>query len=240
VGITVGGGEAWAQVPGRSSSANDNFVDIGAYGTLRRGPAYASAVLSYGHFQTNEHRDLVGASLAQQTSARGSYDSNMLGGRLEAGWRQSLGDAGVAVTPFAAVELDEVWQNAFTETDQSASAPTGLALHVDDARYHSLPTFLGAQLDGQIPLGALVLASSLRASWVHEFSTARDMTAVFVSAPGVPFGIMGTPATGDSALIETQFSLPVASNAALFAGFIGEFGDHQRAYGATGGFRLTW
>jgi subtilase-type serine protease len=164
----------------------------------------------------------------------------MIGGRLESGWRQTLGDSGVALTPFAAVELDEVWQSAFTEAERSASGPTGLALHLDEVSYHSLPTFLGAQLDGQIPLAGLVLTSSVRASWVHEFATARNMAAEFVSAPGVPFRIMGTPATHDSALIEMQLSLPVAHNAALFAGFVGEFGDHQRAYGGTGGFRLTW
>jgi uncharacterized protein with beta-barrel porin domain len=58
-----------------------------------------------------------------------------------------------AVTPFAAVQFAELWQNGFIEIDPVPAGAAGpLGLSYGSTRTNSLPTFLGAQFDTRIAL----------------------------------------------------------------------------------------
>jgi uncharacterized protein with beta-barrel porin domain len=45
-----------------------------------------------------------------------------LSGRVEAGWKQSFN--WFSVTPFAALQVSQLWQNAFTETNPVPASAT--------------------------------------------------------------------------------------------------------------------
>ena len=77
---------------------------------------YVQGVLSYGYYNNDIHRDLVGENIGPTENARGSFGSNLFGGRFEAGWKNTFGQ--VNLTPFASIQFDALSQNAYSEFDR--------------------------------------------------------------------------------------------------------------------------
>ena len=74
-----------------------------------------------------------------------------LSGRLEIG--RSFAFNSVTVTPFAAVQAAQLWQDAYTETSTAGGLPGLLALSYAAHTVSSLPTFLGTKFDGRYETG---------------------------------------------------------------------------------------
>ncbi|MBV8914604.1 MAG: autotransporter domain-containing protein, partial [Acetobacteraceae bacterium] len=239
VGISVGGGTSDFSVPSRAISGHSTTLDVAAYGLERFGQAYASGILSYGDFATDAHRNALGGATDLVASARASATSNVLGGRVEAGWRQPLGV--LTLTPFAALELDHVWQDPLTDTVAGGPGSDALALHFKGVQQTSVPMTLGARLSSAFALGGgHVLRLSGELGWVHEFNPQRSVTAAFVAAPNVPFQSLGMSASRDSALTSLDATLSVNRNVALLASFTGRFSGVETAVGGFGGVQVTW
>ena len=109
-----------ARLPAGSRAAH-----IGAYAMQRFGVSYLSAQIAYSHFNNSTTRTISG--IGPDETAKGSFGSDQLGGRLEIGrafdFRQH-----VSVTPFAAVQAARLWQGAYTETSTAGAAPGVLGL----------------------------------------------------------------------------------------------------------------
>src|SRR5262249_7608351 len=142
----------------------------------------------------------------------------------------------VAVTPFAAGQFAELWQNGFPETNVGpggAPGPPGVSF---GARPPSpLPPLLGAP--GRTPLSpapGMVLAPYTRLSWVHEFYPTRDVTPAFIALPGAAFTVDGPRAARDAGRVESGAKLAILPNAWLFASFDGEFSHRSQSYAGKG------
>jgi len=147
-----------------------------------------------------------------------------------------------AVTPFAAVQFAELWQNGFTETNPvPAGAADPLGLTFDSKSVTSLPTFLGAQFDTRFAFGnGMALSPYARLSWVHEFYPNRAIDASFIALSGAAFMVDGPRASTDALRVDAGAKLAIGPNAWMFASFDGEFSDRSQSYAGKGGLRVAW
>ena len=107
--------------------------------------------------------------------AKGNFDSHSFGGRLEAGWRRSLGRH--FVTPFVGVDAYKLESDNFTENSQGLNgAPGILGLTFKSDSVTSVTSSLGIQFDTQYVLAYdRVLTPFVRVAWVHEYDPERGV-----------------------------------------------------------------
>ncbi|MFL6821290.1 MAG: autotransporter domain-containing protein [Xanthobacteraceae bacterium] len=237
-GIAFGGSSSNFSVRDRITSGHLDAAHFGGYGVKTWGWLYAAGALSFSTFRNSTTRTIAG--IGPTETATGSFGSNLLSGRVEVGAKQGFGR--FAVTPFAAVQFAELWQNGFTETNPvPAGAPGPLGLTFGSTHASSLPTFVGAQFDTRFVFGnGMALSPYARLSWVHEFHPDRAINAVFIALPAAAFTVDGPRAARDAARIDAGGKLVIAPNAWLFASFDGEFSSRSQSYAGKGGARIAW
>jgi autotransporter-associated beta strand protein len=238
VGFAIGGSSSNFSVRDRITSGHLEAAHLGGYGVKTWGSLYAAGALSFSTFRNSTARTIAGIGPSQ--TATTSFGSNLLSGRLEVGAKQTF--RGFAVTPFAAVQLAELWQNGFTESNPVPAGGAGpLGLSYGSRTVSSLPTFLGAQLDTRIAFAnGMMLSPYARLAWVHEFNPNRAINASFIALPGAAFTVDGPRAASDAARIDAGAKLALAPNAWVFASFDGEFSDRGQSYAGKGGVRIAW
>ena len=239
LGVAAGASGSSFSVPDRMTSGTADGAHLGAYGVFRQGPSwYASGSLAFSAFDNHTSRTILGVGPAE--NATGSFNSNMLSGRFEVGYKQAWG--AYSITPFAALQFSELWEAGYGETSTTAGgAPGILGLTYAPKTVSSLPSFLGAQLDTQIAMpNGVVWSPYLRASWVHEFEPTRDITATFISLPGASFTVDGANAASDALRISVGSKFGIAPNASLFVSLDGQFSDRGNMYAGKGGVKITW
>jgi len=238
LGVAAGGSLSNFSVPDRATSGTLDGAHLGSYAVARSGPWYAAGALAFHAFENQTDRTIAGIGATE--TAMGRFNSDMLSGRLEVGFKQAFN--GVAVTPFAAVQFAELWQAGYTEASTAASgAPGILGLSYASQAVSSLPTFLGTQFDWRTVLAnGSVLSPYARVSWVHEFDPVRDITASFISLPGTGSTVDGPRTARDAARIDAGAKITISRSAALFASFDGEFSDRGQMYAGTGGLKVSW
>ena len=99
-----------------------------------------------------------------------------------------------------ASSLQECAASARPASVTQNGAPGVFALSYQAQGTTSLPTFLGAQLDGETMVNARPLKGWFRAAWVHEFLPDRGVTAGFTVLPGSTFSVDGARAASNAAL----------------------------------------
>jgi outer membrane autotransporter protein len=197
-----------------------------------------SALASYSHFGNSTTRTISGVGPGE--TENGSFDSNELGARLEVGRTWTFNNIGV--TPFAAFEPAVLWQPGYAETSTAAGGGPGVfGLTYMPMTVWSLPTFLGAQIDTRLVFSnGMVWQPYARVAWVHEFSPARNVTALFDSLPAGAFTVEGARATSDSAQVNLGSKLALSNYVALLAGVTGEFSDRGISYAGTGALQVSF
>jgi outer membrane autotransporter protein len=237
-GFAIGGSSSNFAVRDRITSGHLEGAHFGGYAVKTWRQFYAAGTLSFSTFRNSEARSIVGIGTAE--TANGSFGSNLLSGRLEAGWKQAW--RWFSVTPFAAVQVSQLWQNGFTETNPvplGATDPLGLSF--GSRSVTSLPTFLGAQFDTRFAIwNGTTLSPYARVSWVHEFKPDRAINAAFIALPTAAFSVDGPRGSSDAARIDAGAKLAINRNAWLFASFDGEFADRSQSYAGKGGVRVAW
>jgi outer membrane autotransporter protein len=211
--------------------------------------AYVTGIVSAGLFQNTTKRlvGVPGTLLALPGGAvgipgfsehlNGRFDSVSIGGRFEAGYRMASG--AWELTPFAAAQFDVLRNGAYTESVGAGPSQTGLDFSTRTVT--SLPTFLGAQLKTQVDLGGgMTLASSVRASWRHEWSTSRATESAFSAAPGTLFTVQGVQPSRDALRIDVTEKLTLDRNVSLFASFSGDFSSTSQGYFGALGLTAQW
>jgi outer membrane autotransporter protein len=237
-GFAIGGSSSNFSVRDRITGGYLEGVHFGGYVVKTWRDLYAAGAMSFSTFRNGETRSIVGVGPAE--TATGSFGSNLLSARVEIGWKQAFD--WFAVTPFAAVQPAQLWQNGFTEANPvPAGAPDPLGLSFGSRSVISLPTFLGAQFDTRFVFrNGMALSPYARVSWVHEFKPDRTINASFVALPAAAFTVDGPRAARDAARIDAGTKLAVRPNAWLFASFDGEFSSRSQSYAGKGGARVTW
>src|SRR3984893_15803523 len=238
VGFAMGGSSSNFAVRDRITSGHLEGAHLGGYGVKTWGPLYAAGTLAFSTFRNSETRSIVG--IGPTETATGSFGSNLLSGRVEVGSKQAFN--WFAVTPFAAVQFAELWQNGFTERNAVPPGAAGpLGLSYGRTSVPSLPTFVGAELNTRIGFAnGIVLSPYARASWVHEFEPNRTINASFIALPGAAFTVDGPRAASDAVRIDAGSKLALRPNAWLFASFDGEYSARGQSYAGKGGARVTW
>ena len=237
-GVSIGGGSSDFSVSQEDSQGHDTSVNVAAYGSAWRGAFYLSGVFSYGNFSTDLNRYNIAAAAGLPAAGRQNFDSNVLGGRLELGWAHPLGV--VLVTPYAAIDLDELWQGDFTEQSPAGNT-SGLGLHYGSVSQLSAPLSLGARVSTSVLLGgAHRLTPYLDLGWTHEFSPIRSIDAAFLAAPDTTFQVDGVAASRNAALTSIGGTLSLSHRLSLLASFQGRFSGIETAYGGSGGLQFAW
>lgn len=233
-GVALGASQASFSADDVGASGRFDAAHLGVYARKDFGATYLTALASYTHLWNRTSRSVTAVPAPESMS--GSFGADLLGGRVEVGYRQML--AGLRVTPFVAIEPGVLRQQGYSET--STSGPALFPLTFAATTTTSFPTFLGAQFDTRIALGGQTLSPYLRASWVHEFSPNRSVQAAFLTLPGAAFTVAGPRAARDAARVEAGARWTIGARALLFASLTGEFSDRSQGYTANGGLRLTW
>jgi outer membrane autotransporter protein len=177
-GLTAGYSNSNFTDGARSTTGSIDGAHFGFYGKAGFGDAYLAATIDYAHYDNTTNRTVTfpGASEGE----KGSFGSDAVLGRFEAGYRYRLN--AVNVVPFGGLQVETVYNDSFSETSNSVAGVYGL--HVGSESVSSQKTFLGAQADTDLALGnGMAVKPFIRLSWEHEFNTQRSVTASLSSLP---------------------------------------------------------
>lgn len=239
VGLAVGVSNSSFTVPDLATSGTLQGGHFGAYGVAKRGDLYGLGALTFGMFNNSTTRTVsAGASPSEIETAQ--FPSEQLGGYFELGWRHKF-DA-ITVSPYLAAAYVDTIQQAYAETSTTLAGAPGLyGLNFGARTAGSTPTFAGAQIESQIPIGTgWSWAPSARFAWEHEFQPDRFADAALTALPTWYFTAVGTSATRDAAFVAAGSRIWSASGTTLFANFSGQFSDRATSYGVTGGIDYNW
>jgi len=238
LGLAAGGSGSSFSVSSLSTTGRVDGGHVGLYAVKTFDAAYLAATLNYARYDNSTERSITGVGTSE--TAKGRFNSDLFGGRLELGRRYSLGR--YVVTPFAAVEPMALRQQAYTESSTTSSGGNGvLGLSYASHTTTSLPTFVGAQVDARYVLGGgQVLSPAARLSWVHEFKPDRQIEASLVTLGSPSFTVDGARAARDALRTDIGATLALTQTTALFASFNGEFSGKSTMVAGTAGARLTW
>ena len=205
---------------------------IGLYGVKTFGRIYLAGTAEYAHFENQTDRIL---DWVVDERAKGNFNSDLFGGRLEAGWRRYLGR--YALTPFAGVDAYELDSDGFTENSQNLNGGPGiLGLTFASNSATSVTSAVGLQLDTQYALAdGRVLTPFVRVAWVHEYDPDRGGSSFLTASPLASFLVDGASAAGDVARVNAGLKLDLSERIALFGFFEGQFGDRSQSYAGVGG-----
>ena len=237
-GVSVSNyGVSYTGANGRATGAH-----FGIYGLHDMGTFYVNGSLAYNRFDGSATRVIAG--IGSTETEKSSAVSSQLAGRLEVGrpFEVAKFEAGqMGVTPFVALQPAQLWTPAYTETSVTQNgAPGVFALSYQAQGTTSLPTFLGAQLDGETMVNARPLKGWFRAAWVHEFLPDRGVTAGFTVLPGSTFSVDGARAASNAARLDLGVKYAVGAQTSLFANSNVELSDRGQSVGATVGLRIVW
>jgi len=237
-GVSVSNyGVSYTGANGRATGAH-----FGIYGLHDMGTFYVNGSLAYNRFDGSATRVIAG--IGNTETEKSSAVSSQLAGRLEVGrpFEVAKFETGqVGVTPFVALQPAQLWTPAYTEWSVTQNgAPGVFALSYQAQGTTSLPTFLGAQLDGETMVNARPLKGWFRAAWVHEFLPDRGVTAGFTVLPGSTFSVDGARAASNAARLDLGVKYAVGAQTSLFANSNVELSDRGQSVGATVGLRIVW
>jgi autotransporter-associated beta strand protein len=238
IGAAAGGSQSTFSVADRATGGTLDGAHIGTYGVARWQAWYAAGALAFNAFDNKVSRTIAG--VGPRETATGTFNSEMVSGRFELGYRQVFG--GFAVTPFAALQFAELWQSGYSESSTTLTGTPGvLGLTYASQKVSSLPSFLGAQFDTRVVLAnGTVWMPFARLSWVHELEPTRDVSGSFIALPVTDFTVFGPSAARDAGRIDIGSTLAIGRNTSVFASFDGEFSDRSQMYAGRSGIKITW
>jgi uncharacterized protein with beta-barrel porin domain len=242
VGAAVGLSSSNYSVSATGASGQATGAHFGIYGLFDAQTFYVNAALAYSRFDGNATRFIAG--IGSSETAKSSAVSSQLAGRIEVGrpFEVAKVDGGqFGITPFVALQPAQLWTPAIAESSFAQSGGPGVfALNYQSQATTSLPTFLGAQLDGETMLDSRPFKAWIRAAWVHEFLADRSVTAGFTVLPGSTFTVDGARAAGNAARLDLGVKYAVGSQTSLFANGNVELSDRGQSLAGTVGLRITW
>ncbi len=233
-GLAFGWAAGNFSISGLSGNGTINSFAVIPYARYSPGPWYFEGAVGYGYNSTQIDRGITFPGVARTTS--GSPSGSALLSQAETGYRIDL-HARSSVTPFAALQVLVVGQQAFGESGAGA-----IDLSVADKTTTSARTILGAEVTQALPMAKSVPVSLTgRLGWAHEFAnTDRTATSSLIGTPSAtPFTITGAQALKDAA----TFAVGIASSQPGFGAFIryeGSAASRSLIQGGSAGLRFTF
>lgn len=234
-GFALAGGGTGFSVAGGGSGQSDLF-QAGAFVRHSVASSYITATAAYGWQDISTDRLITAVGTER---LRANFNANAFSGRIEAGNRWLLPElGGVGLTPYAAVQVTAFDLPGYTET--SASGAGGFALTYAGKTVTATRTELGLRGDKSWALAEGLLTLRGRAAWAHDYTTDRNVSAVFQSLPGSTFIVNGASAARNAALTSASAEMSLAGGWSVAATFDGEFSDVSRSYAGKGVVRYAW
>ncbi|TBU79375.1 autotransporter domain-containing protein [Pseudomonas daroniae] len=186
--LTLGVAYSFLRTGVNSDSGNTTDVDGNAltlYGSFEQGGYFVDANLSYGINDNESKRRIAG------TTAKGDYDSNVLGASLVGGYTYRLNDR-FLVEPRLAARYTRVDIDGYREKGSSA------ALRVEDQRYEVAELGAGVRVAGNFPLGRGNLQPQARLMAYHDFAADEAKSTSTFLLGGTPFVTQGAGSVRNS------------------------------------------
>lgn len=238
VGAALGAMTASYSVNDRASQGSLSGVNAALYSVGRSGRWYLAGTLAYAWASADLDRSVAVNQLYGQY--KGSYSSQVLSVRLEAGYLARLDS--VNLTPFVAIEPGWLWQGAFTENMRPSSGPqVNMGLNFQSQQVTSMPLSLGIQVDSRIdhPDGWIV-SPMMRLSWIHQFSTRRQVNAALQLLPAQTFTVYGAAAPENAGRLTVGISASSKSGMTAYFTLDGSFSDTSQAFAAMAGLNMRF
>ncbi len=230
IGVALAGaGTNWGLANALGTGRSD-AVQAGAYGVSWFGPTYLAGALSFSNHWFSTNRTALGDTLTA------NFVGQSYGARLEGGYRYVVQPA-FAVTPYAALQLQDFRTPAYNEIDQSGG---GFGLAVNAMNATDVRSELGARFDDHTLLNGKPLILFGHLAWAHDFVGNPALSAAFQALPGAAFTVNGAPIPHDSAISTAGAQLYLTPQWSFIAKFDGEFAAGSQTYAGTGTLRHTW
>lgn len=183
-------GVAYSHVSTHVESDNGNKTDVEndtltAYGTWTQGRYFVDAGLSYGKGQNDSKRYISG------TTAKGSYDSDMLGLNVMAGYGLHF-DHNVLVEPRVTARYTNLSIDGFSEHGSSAALKTG------DQRLEVGEIGAGVRIASAFDLGQGTLEPEFKLMGYHDLIADKSSTTSAFTLGGTSFVATGVTPARDS------------------------------------------
>ncbi|BAM92943.1 serine protease/outer membrane autotransporter /membrane-associated phospholipid phosphatase [Bradyrhizobium oligotrophicum S58] len=230
VGFALSGGQTSFNVAQGGGYGSSDFIQAAAYATKRFGQAYVSGSLAAGAHWMSTTRSLATGAVE---TLRASYTAPTLAARAETGYRFDLGFGGL--TPYAAVQLQQVWSPSYTETSSLGAGGSALTFAARDS---TLPrTELGLWADRRVSETFLMRG---RAAWAHDTNRDASVTATFQTLPGASFVTTGARIAANSALLSGVAEVALTSHLTLSGQIDGQFAPSATSWAGTGRIKYQW
>ena len=232
VGVAGGYTNSDLSVDALQTEATVDGAHVGLYGVKWLRNVYLAGIAEYARFYNETDRVI---DWIVDERAKGNFNSDEFGGRVEAGWRQYYQNS--AVTPFVGFDAVHLSSEAFSENSIGTGGVPGiLGLTFDSHSANSFVSSVGIQFDTWIALrNDRTLRPFVRVAWRHEFETERAVDSFLTASPGASFVTRGASAAEDAARVDAGVHLDVSERIGLFALFEGEFSDRGQSYAGLGG-----
>jgi subtilase-type serine protease len=190
---------------GQGMSYSGQSVQLRAYATTQRGPAFVEGQVGILAEQGTVKRSIYGSGIA-----RGTTNGAELGGTVRTGLRYSVSNWNIE--PSVTLGAMTLTQNPLTE-----GGAGGSNLSIDRAGYlNSLYTVAGVQVDRSFTLGnGWVLTALGRAGWLRESGATSARLSASVGTSSSSFS--SAPIRRDAADLGLQAELRPSANLALVA-----------------------
>ncbi|GLU37604.1 autotransporter outer membrane beta-barrel domain-containing protein [Pseudomonas sp. NBRC 100443] len=186
--LTLGVAYSFLHTSVNSDSGNTTDVDGNAltlYSGFEQGNYFVDANLSYGINDNESKRRIVG------TTAKGDYDSQVLGANVVGGYTYHLNDQ-VLVEPRLAARYARVDIDGYHEKGSSA------ALKVDSQRYEVAELGAGVRVAGNFQVGNGNLQPQATLMAYHDFAADEAQSTSTFTLGGTPFVSQGAKAVRNS------------------------------------------
>lgn len=210
-------GVAYSYVKTNVESDSGNKTDVEnntltAYGTWTEGNFFVDGGLSYGKGKNDSKRYITG------TTAKGSYDSDMLGLNVMAGYGFHF-DNNVLVEPRVTARYSNLQIDGFTEKGSSAALKTG------DQRLEVGEIGAGVRVAGSFELGQGTFEPEVKAMAYHDLIADKTSTTSAFTLGGNSFVATGVTPSRNS------YEVGVGANYKLGAVTIGATYDRYMKSG---------
>ncbi|MGE8066187.1 autotransporter outer membrane beta-barrel domain-containing protein [Pseudomonas sp. NPDC089569] len=172
-------------VNSESSNTDVSSNLLTAYGSWARGPIFVDASVTYGKADNDSKRQVA------STTAKGDYDSDMLGLNVLGGYTFNL-DHGVLVEPRAALRYTDLKIDGYTEKGSSA------ALSVGSQRLQVGEAGAGVRVAKDFPVGNGTLKPQATLMAYHDFIGDKSNSTSTFTLGGNPFVTSGATQARDS------------------------------------------
>jgi autotransporter-associated beta strand protein len=231
-GFALAGGGTNFSVTNFGSGRSDLF-QAGAFVRKTFGAAYVSASAAYGWQDVTTDRTVTIAGFDQ---LHAEFKANAYSGRVEGGYR--FVTPWMGVTPYAAGQFTTYSLPAYAEQVLAGSGTFALnyaGKDVTDPRSE-----LGVRTDRSFAMANGILTLRGRLAWAHDYTTDRNVSAVFQTLPGAAFVVNGAAQAHDSALTTASAEMKWLNGWSAAATFEGEFSGVSSFYAGKGVVRYTW